>query len=102
PSAGVTCPNGPSAIQLTTAWSAQVAYEHFWTPSLRTALVGAYTDISYNSTASAMMWEAANTPPTTGTQGSNTISGSLSGANFSATCGNGSFDWSYWSVSSRT
>src|SRR6185503_12144973 len=56
--AGLTCPGGPSAVQLTTAWSAQVAYEHFWTPSLRTSLVGAYTDISYNSTASAMMCES--------------------------------------------
>ena len=39
---------GGSTIQLTTAWSVQAAYEHFWTPSLRTSLVGAYTDISYN------------------------------------------------------
>jgi hypothetical protein len=101
-SAGASCPGGPTSLQLTTAWSAQVAYEHFWTPSLRTSLVGAYTDISYNSTASAMMCESVITAGTTGTQGSNTISGNLSGANFSATCGNGSFDWSYWSVSSRT
>ena len=96
------CPTGATELQLTTAWSAQVAYEHFWTPSLRTSLVGAYTDISYNSTASAMMCEAINTAGATGTQGSNTISSSLGGANLVDTCGNGSFDWSYWSVSSRT
>ena len=101
--AGVTCPGGPSAVQLTTAWSAQVAYEHFWTPSLRTSLVGAYTDISYNSTASAMMCESLFANGTsTGTQASNSVSSSQGGANFDATCGNGSFDWSYWSVSSRT
>src|SRR4051794_39882519 len=59
------CPAGFGAnqkVQLTTAWSAQAAYEHFWTPSLRTSLVGAYTDISYNSTASAMMCTATGSP----------------------------------------
>jgi hypothetical protein len=45
---------------------------------------------------------AINTAGATGTQGSNTISSSLGGANLVDTCGNGSFDWSYWSVSSRT
>jgi len=88
--ATAACPfTGGSQLQLTTVWSAQAAYEHFWTPSLRTSIVGAYTDISYNSTASNMM--CANTT----VAGANTISGITN-------CGPGSFDWSFYSISSRT
>jgi hypothetical protein len=85
------CPGGPTSVQLTTAWSVQAAYEHFWTPSLRTSLVGAYTDISYNGAASAMM--CANTAG----GGANTIAFVVP-----ANCGAGSFDWSHYSISSRT
>ncbi|MEA2982442.1 MAG: hypothetical protein QOF09_4265, partial [Alphaproteobacteria bacterium] len=90
---GLNC--GSTQIQLTTAWSVQAAYEHFWTPSLRTSLVGAYTDISYNAEASAQMCGQINGIAPTIFQGSNTVSG-LSG------CAPGSFDWSYYSISSRT
>src|SRR5205085_11902144 len=77
-----------NSIQLTTVWSVQAAYEHFWTPSLRTSVVGGYTDISYNATASAMMCNA-------GSGGAGTITGLTN-------CGAGSFDWSHYSISSRT
>jgi hypothetical protein len=88
--ATVACPfGGGSSVQLTTAWSVQAAYEHFWTPSLRTSLVGAYTDISYNGAASGMM--CANTA----LGGANTVSAITN-------CGAGSFDWSHYSISSRT
>ena len=53
--ATATCPAGGSSQQLTTAWGVDAAYEHFWTPALRTSLVGAYTHIGYNSTASTQM-----------------------------------------------
>jgi hypothetical protein len=91
--ATVACPfAGGSSIQLTTVWSVQAAYEHFWTPSLRTSLVGAYTDISYNGTASAQMCANINT---IGSVGGNSLSGLTN-------CGAGSFDWSHYSISSRT
>jgi hypothetical protein len=87
--ATVACPfGGGSSIQLTTAWSVQAAYEHFWTPSLRTSLVGAYTDISYNDAASNMM--CAN-----GSGGAGTLTALTN-------CGPGTFDWSHYSISSRT
>jgi hypothetical protein len=41
-----------SGIQLTTSWNAQVGYEHYWTPSLKTAFGAAYGEISYDTTAS--------------------------------------------------
>ena len=91
------CPAGGSGLQLTTAWSAQAAYEHYWTPSLRTSLVGAYTDISYNGTAAAQMCTQINT---LGVVAANSIT-ALAGPG-GAACGAGTFDWQYWSISSRT
>jgi hypothetical protein len=94
-----TCPTGATSLQLTTVWGVNAAYEHFWTPSLRTSLVGAYTDISYNSTASRQMCGNING----NAAAANTISGLAVGGVLlaGATC-DGAFDWSYWSVSSRT
>ena len=57
--ASLGCPAGVSnsAVQLTTAWGVNAAYEHFWTPSLRTSLVGGYFESKQNAAASAMMCE---------------------------------------------
>jgi hypothetical protein len=101
--ATAACPTGASSLQLTTVWGVNAAYEHFWTPSLRTSLVGAYTDISYNNTASAQQCGNINNAG-----GANTISGlgiggvAFTNAQIAAGACNGAFDWSYWSVSSRT
>jgi hypothetical protein len=37
-------------LQLTTAWSTGVGYEHFWLPNLSTAWYGTYSQIRYNDT----------------------------------------------------
>jgi len=42
-------------VQLTTAWSAAAAYEHFWTPALHTSLYGSYINVSYNGTARSII-----------------------------------------------
>ncbi len=94
--ATATCPAGGSSQQLTTAWGVDAAYEHFWTPALRTSLVGAYTHIGYNSTASTQMCGSFAGGATAGA-----VTGGV-GTTFNASCGAGSFDWSYYSVSSRT
>jgi hypothetical protein len=51
---------GVSDLQLTTAWGVNASYEHFWTPSLRTSLYGAYMKVSYNDTAKAIVCGNAN------------------------------------------
>jgi len=87
--ATAACPfSGGSSIQLTTTWSVQAAYEHFWTPALRTSLVGGYTDVRYNDVASNMM--CGNVSGAAGT-----ISGLTN-------CGPGSWNFQYYSISSRT
>jgi hypothetical protein len=103
----VGCAAGPTGLQLTTAWSVQAAYEHYWTPSLRTSLVGAYTDVSYNATASNALCStltpaiAANGTAAAAAQNAQ-ASNTIAGGTLAGVCGAGSWDWSYWSVSSRT
>ncbi len=74
---GGVCPwRAFTSVNLTTAWSVQAAYEHFWTPSLRTSLVGAYTDISYNDTASSQMCRNVNSVG--GVGGATALAGGIS------------------------
>jgi hypothetical protein len=42
-------------IELTEVWGGTVAFEHYWTPSLRTSWVFGYLDVSYNDSAKAMI-----------------------------------------------
>jgi len=49
------CAGGAGAVQLTTAWGVNAAYEHFWTPALRTSLIFSYFNVSYNGAANAII-----------------------------------------------
>ena len=49
----------PTSVQLTTAWSFSAAFEHFWTPALRTSVYGSYIDVSHNATANDLMCTSA-------------------------------------------
>jgi hypothetical protein len=40
-----------SQIELTTAWSVVAAYDHSWTPQLKTSIYGAFLQVEYNATA---------------------------------------------------
>jgi hypothetical protein len=44
-----------SGIEKTESWGFNVGYEHFWNAQWRTAVVGGYTEINYNTTASNML-----------------------------------------------
>lgn len=46
-------------LELTKTWGGTVAFEHYWTPSLRTSWVFGYLDISYSSTAKALIASVA-------------------------------------------
>jgi len=43
------------SMQLTEAWGGTVAFEHYWTPSLRTSWVFGYLKVEYNDTAKALI-----------------------------------------------
>src|SRR6266851_5908980 len=40
-----------SGIRLTTVWTVAAAYEHYWTPAVRTSVYGVFTAVSFDSTA---------------------------------------------------
>jgi Porin subfamily len=74
-----------SDLQLTTSWGVNAAYEHFWTPAVRTSLYGSYYKTSYNDVANAALCAAV--VPTTNV------------AAFLASCNN---NYSWWTIGSRS
>jgi Porin subfamily len=78
-----------TSCNLTTAWSAVAAYEHYWTPQWHQSFVGGYMHESYNSQANAILCSLEGAANGTGI-------GTLAVAK--GGCDN---DWSYWAVSSR-
>ena len=50
-----------TSCNLTTAWSVNAAYEHYWTPSVHESFVGAYEAVSYNSQANAILCDSEGT-----------------------------------------
>jgi hypothetical protein len=74
-----------SALQLTTAWGVNAAYEHFWNAQWKTSVYGMYMAYDFNSVANAQMCAAE-------ALGVVVVSGA-------GLCNN---DWSYWTAGSRT
>jgi hypothetical protein len=85
---------GTSGCQLTTAWSINASYEHYWTPSVHESFVGAYEAVNYNSQANAILCFAE------GSSGATPNGGGGAGAAFFAApgCNN---NWSTWGASTR-
>ena len=73
-------------VQLTTAWSASAAFEHLWTPALKTSWYGSYIDVSHNDTARGLIC---------GTGPAGVLAASWGGAGCNP-------DWSAWNVGTRT
>jgi hypothetical protein len=78
---GTTAATG-TGVNLTTAWSTAAAFEHFWTPALRTSVYGSYLNVSHNAQATAAICTMTTADPA-----------------WAAGC---SPDFSMWSVGSRT
>jgi hypothetical protein len=78
-------------LELSTTWGGTVAFEHYWTPSLRTSWVFGYIDVSYGDTAKALI--AAG-----GCRGANGTGGVFT----NVTVANCNPDWSEWRLASRT
>jgi hypothetical protein len=85
---GVAGTNGTSCI-LTTAWSAVLAWEHFWTPQWHQSFSGSYMAENYSSGANNILCSLEG--PTAG-------AGVGTGAAATAGCNN---NWSYWTAGSR-
>jgi Porin subfamily len=74
---------------LTTAWSAAVAYEHFWTPQWHESFAGSYGAEKYSTAANAILCSA---------EGGGNGAGVGTAAVATAGCNN---NWSGWTAGSR-
>jgi hypothetical protein len=85
---GVAGLNG--GIELTETWGGTIAFEHYWTPSLRTSWVAGYVSVKYNDNAKALIGAAG-------------CAGGAIGTNLTAaTITNCNPDWSSYRLASRT
>ncbi len=97
--AGVTAQaTSGTKCNLTTAWSVNASYEHYWTPSFHESFVGAYEAVSYNQQANATL--CLGEGATTAASGAGNSQGSFGSGVFSAApgCDN---NWSVWGFSTR-
>ncbi len=86
---GNVTPITSGSIELTETWGGSIAFEHYWTPSLRTSWVAGYMSVKYNDNAKALLALG-------GCQGAVSLgftAGSVSNCNP---------DWSTYRLSSRT
>jgi hypothetical protein len=77
------------SLELTEVWGGTVAFEHYWTPSLRTSWVAGYMSVEYNNNAKALIASG-------GCGGANTGTVALTAVT------NCDPDWSSYRLASRT
>jgi len=85
---------GGTGCNLTTAWSVNASYEHYWTPSVHESLYGAYWALNYNSQANAILC-TLESPAGAPVNGTVTAAGGFVAA---AGCNN---NWSSWGIGTR-
>jgi Porin subfamily len=54
--------NATGEVQLTTVWGINAAYDHLWTPQLRTSIYGAYLRTEYGNNANLAICNSQTTP----------------------------------------
>jgi hypothetical protein len=81
-----------SGCQLTTGWSFNASYEHYWTPQLHESFYGGYMAVRYNSQANNMLCNYESFGIHAGPAGFGSAAQPVGG------CNN---NWSIWSVGTR-
>jgi hypothetical protein len=84
-------------IELTTTWTIQAGYEHYWTPQLKSSFTGGYTEVKYNDTAKGFF--ASNVCPTLAAGGQTGFNGTGGGGSLAANCDP---DWAFFQGGIRT
>jgi porin-like protein len=94
---------GTTGCQLTTAWSLNAAYEHYWTPQFHESFEGGIVSVRYNSTANAQLCAVEN--PTVAIVAPSTVPAIIPGT---TAAGNGAVapagcnnNWDLWTVGTR-
>jgi Porin subfamily len=97
---GTVAAGNNTGCNLTTAWSFNVGYEHYWTPNWHQSFVGGYLAESYNAAANNMLCSGENAFSSGAAPALSTTYGSGAGtaALAAAGCNN---NWNIWEVGSR-
>jgi hypothetical protein len=72
---------GQTGQQLTNYWSIAAAFEHYWTPALRTDIFGSYSAADFNGTATTLFCSSPQSPIRTVAGAAPTGAAALDGCN---------------------
>jgi porin-like protein len=90
------------SVQRTKVWGVNAAWDHLWTPNLKTSVYGAFIKVEYNNTSRDLMAVSlCNTVPGTVPVAVPAAVGTAAGA-ISRITGNCDPDFSIWQIGSRT
>jgi Porin subfamily len=97
--------NATGEVQLTTAYGINAAYDHLWTPQLRTSIYGSYLRVEYGNNANLAICNAQTTPAVPGGVNLATpsaVAGTIAFTGLQVAQGacNNNFNW--WQLGSRT
>lgn len=79
-----------NTLELTKTWGGTIAFEHYWTPSLRTSWVAGYLEVEYSNNAKQLLVNS----------GAGTCAGNGITLRTNQQCADA--DWSMWRLASRT
>jgi Porin subfamily len=97
--------NATGEVQLTTAYGINAAYDHLWTPQLRTSIYGSYLRVEYGANANLAICNAqttANVPGGVNLATPSAVGGAIAFTGLQVAQGacNNNFNW--WQLGSRT
>jgi len=96
--------NATGEVQLTTAWGINAAYDHLWTPQLRSSIYASYLRTEYGNNANLAICNAQATPNIAGTGFAqpSAVGGAIAFTGLQVAQGacNNNFNW--WQIGSRT
>jgi len=96
--------NATGEVQLTTAWGINAAYDHLWTPQLRSSIYGSYFRVEYGNNANLAICNAqttANVPGANLAQPS-AVLGAIAFTGLQVAQGACNNNFNFWTVGSRT
>ena len=89
--------NASNSLELTKSWGGVLAFEHYWTPSLRTSWVAGYMEVEYSDAAKQLLVNRGSLNCAGPGIALTNVNG---GASPNSRCADA--DWSMWRLASRT
>jgi len=96
--------NATGEVQLTTAWGINAAYDHLWSPQLRTSIYGSYFRVEYGDNANLAICNAQTTANIGISPFANpsAVAGSIAFTPVQVAQGACNNNFNFWTVGSRT